>query len=156
MSYIIIKTKAGGGVMIKLEPRMAIALTKKEWKELLNFPTDCAHCWDPEYVFEIDRLKRTGANEYFITGAVDAPYARVFVFGVYDVPDLIIDWQKRAVLNALKEHKDFCKLLNRYGIARIVWAFADMFDKVRDRKYPTFYVVINDSKSTIEIPQSLE
>jgi len=137
--------------MIRLESRNAVAFTEKEWKELLNFPTNCPYCWDPEYIFKIGKIGRTGADEYFVVGAVDAPYAKIIVFGV-ESSDLILDWKKRAVLDALKKHKSFRKLLNRYGVARIMWAFADIFDDVRDRKYPTFYVVINDSKSVIEIP----
>jgi hypothetical protein len=138
--------------VIKLEPRTAIAFSENEWKELFNASTNCTHCWDPEYVVEVNKFQRTGADEYFIVGAVNAPYAKILVFSVYDIPRLTIDWQKRAVLEALKMHKDFCKLLNKHGIARLMWAFADEFDKMRNRKYPIFYVVINDSKSTIEIP----
>jgi len=137
--------------MVRLEPGQAMAFTEREWKELLKLPTDCPHCWDPEYTFRVGNLVRSGADEYFVVGAVDAPYAKIIVFGM-ESSDLILDWKKRAVLDALKKHKSFCKLLNRYGVAKVVWVFADMFDKVRNRKYPTFYVVINDSKSVIEIP----
>jgi hypothetical protein len=139
------------GAMIKLEPRQAIAFTEREWKELLNFPVDCRHCWDPEYTLKINGLVHTGADEYFIVGAVDAPYAKIIVFGV-ESSDLILDWKKRAVLDALKKHKNFRKLLNRYQFAKIVWSYADMFDDVRNKKYPVFYVIVNDSKSVIEIP----
>ena len=141
--------------MMRLEPRTAIAFSEKEWRELLRLPTDCHHCWDPEYTFEVRiggiELKRSGCNEYFICGPIDAPWARVIVFGIYDTPDLVINWQKKAVLDSLKRNRRFRWLLSRYKVARLLWAFADMFDQVRERNYPTFYVIVNDTKSAVEI-----
>jgi len=137
--------------VIEIEPYKAVAFTEKEWKELLKFPTDCPHCWDPEYVFEVSGLVHTGADEYFVVGDDDEPYAKIIVFGV-ESSDLILDWAKRAALDALKRHRDFRKLLRRYGVGGIVWAFSSEFDDVRHLKYPTFYVIVNDSKSVIRIP----
>jgi hypothetical protein len=37
-------------------------------------------------------------------------------------------------------------------VARLMWAYSSEFDEVRDRKYPVFYVMLNDSKSPIEVP----
>jgi hypothetical protein len=33
-----------------------------------------------------------------------------------------------------------------------MWAYASEFDNVRDKKYPVFYVILNNSRSPVEIP----
>jgi hypothetical protein len=79
------------------------------------------------------------------------PYAKVLTFGTYEKADLIVDKEKEAVLKALKRHRTFQRLLNTYGWAEIIWAYVSEFDKVRKRKLPTFYVVVNTSHSPVEL-----
>jgi hypothetical protein len=144
---------------VVLEPRTAIAFSERQWKNLFKLPTKCSECWDPEYVaaFHLGDVKllHHGTCEYFVcVPVIDAPYARVFVYGTYDIPDLIIDWEKKAVIEALKKNASFRRLLNKYRSGKLMWAFASVFDEVRDEKYPVFYVIINNSKASIEIPIS--
>jgi hypothetical protein len=74
------------------------------------------------------------------------------VFGTYEVPDLIIDSERKAVIAALKRNRSFRKLLDEYQAGKLMWAYSSEFDDVRKRKYPVFYVILNNSNSPIEIP----
>ncbi len=83
------------------------------------------------------------------------PYARIFVFGTYEVTALIIDRERETVITALKRNRSFrrlLRLLDKYQAGKLVWAYDSEFDDVRDKKYPVFYVLLNNSKSPIEIP----
>jgi len=140
-----------------LEPQTAVAFSEKQWKRLFKLPNKCSECWDPEYVATVRfgelKLLHYGACEYFMcVPIINAPYARIFVFGTYEVPDLIIDREREAVITALKKHRGFRKLLDEYRAGKLMWAYASEFDNVRDKKYPVFYVILNNSRSPVEIP----
>jgi hypothetical protein len=142
---------------IVLEPYNAIAFSERQWRSLLKLPTECSECWDPEYVATVRfgelKLLRYGACEYFMcVPIINAPYARIFVFGTYEVPDLIIDSERKAVIAALKRNRSFRKLLDEYRAGKLMWAYSGEFDDVRDERYPVFYVILNNSRSSIEIP----
>jgi hypothetical protein len=142
---------------IVLEPHTAIAFSERQWRNLLKLPAGCSECWDPEYVANVCigelKLLHYGACEYFMcVPVINSPYARIFVFGTYEVPDLIIDRDKAAVITALKKHRGFRRLLNKYRAGKLMWAYASEFDDVRKRKYPVFYVILNNSNSPVEIP----
>ena len=142
---------------VVLEPYDAVAFSERQWKSLLKLPTKCLECWDPEYVATVRlgelKLLHHGTCEYFMcVSVINAPYARIFVFGTYEVPDLIIDREREAVIGALKRNRSFRKLLDEYRVGKLVWAHASEFDDVRDKKYPVFYVILNNLRSPIEIP----
>jgi len=134
----------------------AIAFSERQWKNLLKLPTEYPDCWDSEYVATVRlgglKLLHHGTCEYFMcVPVINAPYARIFVFGTYEVPDLIIDKEKAAVIAALKKHRGFRRLLNKYKAGKLVWAHASEFDDVRDNEYPVFYVILNNADSPVEL-----
>jgi hypothetical protein len=142
---------------IVLEPQAAIAFSERQWEKVLKLRKSFPECWDPEYVATVSfgevKLLHHGTCEYFMcVPIINAPYARIFTFGTYEAPDLIIDEERRAVINALKRNRSFRKLLDKYQTGKLMWAYDSEFDDVRKRKYPVFYVILNNSRSSIEIP----
>jgi len=134
----------------------AIAFSERQWEKVLKLRKSFPECWDPEYVATVSlgelKLLHHGTCEYFMcVPVINAPYARIFTFGTYDVPDLIIDEERRAVIAALKKHKGFRRLLNKYRAGKLIWAYASEFDDVRKRKYPVFYVILNNANSPVEL-----
>jgi len=136
--------------------KAAIAFSERQWKKLLKLPTEYPDCWDPEYAATVRlgelKLLHHGTCEYFMcVPIINAPYARIFTFGTYEVPDLIIDKEKAAVISALKKHRGFRRLLDEYRAGKLIWAYAREFDDVRKRKYPVFYVILNNANSPVEL-----
>jgi hypothetical protein len=134
----------------------AIAFSERQWEKVLKLRKNFPECWDPEYAATVPfgevKLVHHGTCEYFMcVPVINAPYARIIAFGTYDIPDLIIDEEKRAVINALKKHRGFQRLLNKYHAGKLVWAHASEFDGVRGQKFPTFYVIINTSQEPVEL-----
>jgi hypothetical protein len=86
----------------------AIAFSERQWEKVLKLRKSFPECWDPEYVATVRfgelKLLHHGTCEYFMcVPIINAPYARIFTFGTYEVPDLIIDREKAAVIAALKK-----------------------------------------------------
>jgi len=137
----------------------AVAFSERQWEKVLKLRKSFPECWDPEYAAEVRignvKVWHSGDCEYFVCTSKDLrythPYAKVLTFGTYEKADLIGDEEKAAVLKALKRHRTFQKLLKTYGWAEIVWAYVSEFDFVRKMKLPTFYVVVNTSKSPVEL-----
>jgi len=137
----------------------AVAFSERQWEKVLKLRKNFPECWDPEYAAEVRignvKVWHSGDCEYFVCTSKDLrythPYAKVLTFGTYEKADLIGDEEKAAVLKALKRHRTFQKLLKTYGWAEIVWAYVSEFDFVRKMKLPTFYVVVNTSKSPVEL-----
>ncbi|NAZ24039.1 MAG: hypothetical protein GU346_06275 [Thermocrinis sp.] len=125
-----------------LKPKAAIAFTEKGWKR-----------WRGLAIEKGIKLLHYGANEYFMcVPVINAPFAKVVVITVDEV--YLTEDDKRAVVEALRKSRAFMSLMKRRNIpvARLMWAYSSEFDEVRDRKYPVFYVVLNDSNSPIEVP----
>jgi hypothetical protein len=134
----------------------AIAFSERQWEKVLKLRKSFPECWDPEYVATVRfgelKLLHHGTCEYFMcVPIINAPYARIFTFGTYEVPDLIIDREKAAVIAALKKHRGFRRLLNEYRAGKLMWAYISDFDDVRNEKYPVFYVILNNADSPVEL-----
>jgi len=134
----------------------AIAFSERQWEKVLKLRKSFPECWDPEYVDTVRlgelKLLHHGTCEYFMcVPIINAPYARIFTFGTYEVPDLIIDKEKASVITALKKHRGFRRLLNKYQAGKLIWAYVSEFNDVREKKFPTFYVVVNTSRSPVEL-----
>jgi hypothetical protein len=134
----------------------AVAFSERQWVKVLKLRKSFPECWDPEYAATIRfgevELVHHGTCEYFVcVPIINAPYARILTFGTYEIPDLIIDEEKEAVITALKKHRGFKRLLNEYHAGKLIWAHSSEFDDVREKKFPTFYVVINTSQSPVEL-----
>ena len=129
-----------------IKPNTAIAFTEEGWKR-----------WrDLARAFLIEKgikLLYYGANEYFMcVSVINAPFAKVIVITVDEVH--LTEDDKRAVVEALRKSRAFMSLMRKRNVpvARLMWAYSSEFDNVRDRKYPIFYALLNDSKSPIEVP----
>jgi hypothetical protein len=136
--------------------KAAIAFSERQWEKVLKLRKNFPECWDPEYAATIRfgevELVHHGTCEYFVcVPVINAPYARILTFGTYEIPDLIIDEEKEAVITALKKHRGFKRLLNEHQTGKLIWAYSSEFDDVRRRKFPTFYVVVNTSQSPVEM-----
>jgi len=134
----------------------AIAFSERQWEKVLKLRKRFPECWDPEYAAEVRigelKLLHHGTCEYFMcVPVINAPYARILTFGTYEIPDLIIDKEKEAVISALKRHRGFNRLLNKYHAGKLIWAYASEFDEIRGQKFPTFYVIINTSRFPVEL-----
>jgi hypothetical protein len=134
----------------------AVAFSERQWEKVLKLRKRFPECWDPEYAATVPfgevKLVHHGTCEYFMcVPIINAPYAKILTFGTYEIPDLIIDKEKEAVIAALKENRSFRRLLNKYKSGKLIWAHASEFDEVRKEKFPTFYVVINTSRSEVEL-----
>ena len=129
-----------------LKPGAAMAFTEEGWKR-----------WrDLARVFLIEKgikLLHYGANEYFMcVPVINAPFAKVVVITVDEVH--LTEDDKGAVVEALRKSRAFMSLMKKRNVpmAGLMWAYSSEFDEVRDRKYPVFYVMLNDSNSPIEVP----
>jgi hypothetical protein len=137
----------------------AIAFSERQWEKVLKLRKRFPECWDPELAVGVRiggvKVWHSGDCEYFVCTSKDLrfahPYAKVLTFGTYEKADLIVDKEKEAVLKALKRHRAFQKLLKMYKAAEIVWAYVSEFNEVRKAKMPTFYVVVNNSYSPVEL-----
>jgi hypothetical protein len=134
----------------------AIAFSERQWEKVLKLRKRFPECWDPECAAVVPfggvKLMHHGTCEYFMcVPVINAPYARIFTFGTYEIPDLIIDKEKEAVITALKENRSFRRLLNKYKSGKLIWAHASEFNEVRGWKFPNFYVIVNTSQEPVEL-----
>jgi hypothetical protein len=135
-----LKTKA-------LEPHTAIAFTERHWNNWVRRATD--------YLIEKEiYLMITGLRGYL-------PFARVVVITFGKVGDEITDDEKEAVVKALKRNRSFRRLMGRAGGGQLVWENTHGSDllidehgrvRLRSKKPPVFYVLVNDKKKPVEIP----
>ncbi len=134
-----LKTKA-------LEPHTAIAFSERQWERWRAVARD--------YLVERD-------ISLIITGLRgQLPFARIVVITFSDVE--ITDSEKEAVAEALRRNRSFRRLMEKAGgFAGVVWENTHGSDLVMDeegrirlkgKKPPVFYVLVNDTEKPIEIP----
>ena len=130
-----------------LEPHTAIAFSERQWEAWKSAAKD--------YLVERDiSIIITGLRGYL-------PFARVVIITFGDVE--ITDKEKEAVVEALKKNRSFRRLMERAGVSdvKLVWRNTEGSDwvldekghvKLRDKKPPAFYVIVNDEEKPVEIP----
>jgi hypothetical protein len=134
-----LKTKA-------LEPHSAIAFSERQWKRWKSATKN--------YFVERDiSLIITGLRGYL-------PFARVVIVTFGDVE--ITDREKEAVADALGRNRSFRRLMaSDGGNSQLVWENTHGSDlvmgedgriRLRGKKPPVFYVIVNDKEKPVEIP----
>ena len=134
-----LKTKA-------LEPHTAIAFSERQWERWKRAVKD--------YLVEKDiSIMITGLRGYL-------PFARVVVITFDDVE--ITDREKEAAADALRKSRSFRRLMEKAGgEGQLVWEDTQGSDlvmgedgriRLRGKKPPVFYVLVNDTEKPVEIP----
>jgi len=129
-----------------LEPHTAITFSERQWERWKKASRD--------YLVERDiSLIITGLRGYL-------SFARVVVITFGDVE--ITDSEKEAVVEVLKRNRSFARLMEKAGgFAGVVWENTHGGDFVMDekgrirlkgKKPPVFYVLVNDTEKPVEIP----
>jgi len=141
--------------VLRLEANQALAFSEKQWKRFIK---------------QVKQLKEQGGinisiyshgeNEFYTAIPLlktSLPFAEVKVITVEPERIFTIDDETKIIRQALKKSRGFKRIvnLNNVPVWELVWKYSfsvEDFEEIRKIEYPLFYVVLNNSKESIEIP----
>lgn len=130
---------------LKLEPNKAVAFSEKQYQRFLKQAKN------------LKELYKHAENQFYAATPLLTTYLPFVEVKVLTVePCRIfasIESDMKPIKEALKNNKSFRKLIRLSWT--MVWKFSfsiDEFEEIKKIKYPVFYVILNNSDQTIEIP----